>query len=178
MDQGGNTGSTPDPTSFEGRMLALLPSMRRYARSLTRSDSESEDLLQDSVERILVHRKSWTGTNLRSWAHTIMTNIYRNGLRQGRRFPSMEFDEASGMPSAEIPGDPLERDHIIKALDSLAPEYRAVLMLVVIEGYRYSEVADIMKVPIGTVMSRLSRARSQLGAILARNNVISLRRSE
>ena len=72
----------------------------------------------------------------------------------------------------------MERARLVRALDALSPEFRAVLMLVVIEGYSYAEVADITKAPIGTVMSRLSRARTELSRLLAADNIIPLRRSE
>ena len=70
------------PDSFEAEVLALLPSLRRYSRSLARSDADGEDLLQDCVEKVLVRRGQWRGLNLRGWVLTIMTNLYRNGLRQ------------------------------------------------------------------------------------------------
>jgi RNA polymerase sigma-70 factor (ECF subfamily) len=169
---------TPPPDSFEERLMALLPDLRRYSRSLTRSDADGEDLLQDSVERILSNRATWSGANLRGWVLTIMTNLYRNGTRRGRRFPSVEIGEAEHIAAAAPPGDPLTRAHLAQAIDELNPDFRAVLMLVVIEGYSYAEVAEIMKTPIGTVMSRLARAREHLGRHLAPDNVIPLWRSE
>jgi len=168
----------PAPDSFEGRLMALMPDLRRYSRSLTHSDADGEDLLQDSIERVLVNRATWSGVNLRGWVLAIMTNLYRNGARRLHRFPSVEIDEAEGVPAAEPSGDPLQRDRLARALDALTSEHRAVLMLVVIEGYAYAEVAEILKVPIGTVMSRLARAREQLGRHLAGDNVIPLRRPE
>lgn len=168
----------PPPGSFEGRLMELLPDLRRYSRSLTRSDADGEDLLQDSVERVLNSRNGWSGINLRGWAFAIMTNLYRNGTRRGRRFPSVDIEEAAEIPASEPVADPLERARLARAIDALTPEHRAVLMLVVIEGYAYAEVAEIMKTPIGTVMSRLARAREQLGKRLAEDNVIPLRRPE
>jgi RNA polymerase sigma-70 factor (ECF subfamily) len=171
-------GDEIPPASFEGRILALMPSMRRYARSLTRSDSDGEDLLHDSLERVLARRGQWTGINLRAWAFTIMTNLYRNGIGRTRRFPSTNIDEAEEIAAPASIGDPLERRQLTAALNSLSPEHRAVLMLVVIEGYSYQEVAEMMQTPIGTVMSRLSRARSQMSIYLEKNNVVPLRRPE
>ena len=177
-DDGAGAAEAPAANSFEGRIMALLPDLRRYSRSLTRSDSDGEDLLQDSVERVLSARSSWSGTNLRGWVLTIMTNLYRNGTRRGRRFPSAEIETAEALPAADGFGDPLERNRLVRALDTLSPEFRAVLMLVVIEGYSYAEVAAIMQTPVGTVMSRLSRARAELSRLLAADNIIPLRRSE
>jgi RNA polymerase sigma-70 factor (ECF subfamily) len=170
--------NAPPPGSLEGGLLTLLPDLRRYSRSLTRSDADGEDLLQDSVERVLASRETWSGANLRGWALTIMTNLYRNGTRRGRRFPSVAIDEAAELPMSEVPGDPLERARLARALEALSPEFRAVLMLVVIEGHSYAEVATIMQTPVGTVMSRLARAREQMSRHLAEDNVIPLRRPE
>src|SRR5262245_212419 len=86
-------GAIPAPDSFEGQVLALLPSLRRYARSLTRSDADSEDLLQDCVEVVLSRRAQWRGLNLRGWILTIMTNLYRSGRRQHGRHALLDIDE-------------------------------------------------------------------------------------
>lgn len=168
------TSSAPD--SFEAEVLALLPSLRRYSRSLTRSDADGEDLLQDCVEKVLVRRGQWRGLNLRGWVLTIMTNLYRNGLRQqgGRSF--VELDDSVDLPAAEADSDPLQRSRLEAALNSLGEEYRAVLMLVVVEGYSYQDVADLLDIPIGTVMSRLSRARQKMTSLMSTDNVITLRR--
>jgi len=171
-------GEVPPPASFEDSLLSLMPDLRRYSRSLARSDCDGEDLLQDSVERVLSSRSTWSGVNLRGWALTIMTNLYRNGTRRNRRFPEVEITLAEHMPALDATGDPLQRARLARALDALSAEHRTVLMLVVIEGFTYAEVAETVQVPIGTVMSRLARAREQLGKQLAGDNVIPLRRSE
>jgi RNA polymerase sigma-70 factor (ECF subfamily) len=167
---------TPAPESFEGQILALLPSLRRYSRSLTRSDADGEDLLQDCVEKVLARRGQWRGLNLRGWVLTIMTNLYRNGRRGKARDGMLELDAAGDVAAPEVPADPLERTRLDNALNSLSEEHRAVLMLVVIEGYSYSEVAAALDIPIGTVMSRLSRARRRVAEHLKADNVITLRR--
>lgn len=158
--------------------MALLPDLRRYARSLSASDADGEDLLHDGVERLLVTRASWSGTNFRAWAMTIVTNLYRNGGRRERRFPSVDLDEASDIAAIPAIGDPLERARLQRALDRLSADFRATLMLVVVEGHSYAEVAEIMHVPVGTVMSRLSRARTELARHLEADNIVPLRRSE
>jgi RNA polymerase sigma factor (sigma-70 family) len=168
----------PEGRTFEGRVMALLPDLRRYARSLSASDADGEDLLQDGVERLLTTRASWSGTNFRAWAMTILTNIYRNGTRRERKFPSVELDEASTLPAAPTAGDPLERARLQRMLDRLSPDFRATLMLVVVEGHSYAEVAEITGVPIGTVMSRLSRARAEIARHLDEDNIVPLRRPE
>jgi RNA polymerase sigma-70 factor (ECF subfamily) len=165
----------PANDSFEGQVLALLPSLRRYSRSLTRSDSDGEELLQDCVEKVLARRAQWRGLNLRGWVLTIMTNLYRNHRRTIVR-GSIDLDNAADLPAPEAQNDPLERSRLEDALNGLSEDHRAVLMLIVIEGYTYQEVATLLDIPVGTVMSRLSRARQQLAEHMKADNVITLRR--
>jgi RNA polymerase sigma-70 factor (ECF subfamily) len=169
-------GSPSAPDAFEAQVLTLLPSLRRYSRSLTRTDADGDDLLQDCVEKVLTRRGQWRGLNLRGWMLTIMTNLYRNGLRQraGRSF--VDLEESVDMPAPEIDADPLERSRLEIALNTLPEENRAVLMLVVVEGYSYQDVATMLDIPIGTVMSRLSRARKRLSDLMNADNVVTLRR--
>lgn len=166
--------SSADP--FEEDVLALIPALRRYSRSLARSDTDGEDLLQDCVEKVLTRRAQWRGVNSRAWVFTIMTNLYRNGRRRRAQHPEVELDETLGLRAEENNADPLERQRLLRALERLSADNRAVLMLVVIEGYRYQDVADMMEIPVGTVMSRLSRARRQLAEAMKDDNVIALRR--
>ncbi|MBP2558691.1 RNA polymerase sigma-70 factor (ECF subfamily) [Neorhizobium galegae] len=166
----------PAPLSFEAQILALLPSLRRYSRSLTRSDTESEDLLQDCVEKALVSRGQWRGANFKSWAYRIMTNLHLNARRSVARRPSVGIEEAETLAASTSADDPLEKNRLVQALETLPKEARAVLMLVVVEGYAYQEVADMLEIPVGTVMSRLSRARQALREKMREENVIPLRR--
>ncbi|MFS8111832.1 RNA polymerase sigma factor [Rhizobium jaguaris] len=173
QDAGGTSAASD---SFEAEVLALLPSLRRYSRSLTRSDADGEDLLHDCVEKVLARRSQWRGLNLRGWVLTIMTNLYRNGRRQqgGRHF--VDLDDSIDLPAAEANSDPLERSQLEAALNSLGEDYRAVLMLVVVEGYSYQDVATTLDIPVGTVMSRLSRARRKMTSLMNADNVLTLRR--
>ena len=166
----------PSADTFENQILSLVPSLRRYSRSLAKSDSDGEDLLQDCVEKVLVRRGQWRGVNLRAWAFTIMTNLYRDRHRRFAQHPLVEFDDTLGLTAEDVSGDPLEKTRLQNALNALSPDHRSVLMLVVIEGYGYQDVADLLAIPIGTVMSRLSRARRQMAAHLAENNIVALRR--
>ncbi|MEW9613971.1 RNA polymerase sigma factor [Shinella sp. S4-D37] len=171
----GREGTPSPPLSFEAEILALLPQLRRYSRSLTRSDAESEDLLQDCVEKALSHRAQWRGANIRAWAYRIMTNLHLNARRAVARRPSVGIEAAKSVAESAPPSDPLARNRLVQALDTLPKEARAVLMLVAVEGRSYQEVADILEVPVGTVMSRLSRARQMLREKLLAENVIHLR---
>lgn len=167
------------PQGFERGMMDLMPSLRRYARSLTRSDVDGEDLLQDSLERALVKRTQWAGGSLKAWAFSIMTNLYRNETQRAARRRSLPIEEAETVPATlSPPGDPLEQRRLAAAIDSLAPDFRAVLMLVVVESMSYREVASLLQIPEGTVMSRLARARTQIARFLEADNVIPLRRTE
>jgi RNA polymerase sigma-70 factor, ECF subfamily len=168
----------PAPSSFEGKLLSLLPSLRRYARSLTRNHADGEDLLQDAVERALAHQGQWSGANMRSWTFSIMTNAFQNRLQRKNRFLQTGIEQAEVIADEQEMPDPFRQRKLAAAIDSLPPDQRSVLMLVVVEGYSYSEVAEIMGSPIGTVMSRLSRARTHLAERLDHDNVIALRRSE
>jgi RNA polymerase sigma-70 factor (ECF subfamily) len=166
----------PAHESFEGQILALLPSLRRYSRSLTRSDTDGEDLLQDCVEKVLARRTQWRGLNLRGWILTIMTNLYRNQRRSTIHSNLVDLEGAGELAAPEVPNDPLERARLEDALNGLSEDHRAVLMLIVIEGYTYQQVASVLDIPIGTVMSRLSRARQQIADRLKADNIITLRR--
>ena len=174
-DDGRREGIASPPPSFDAQILALLPQLRRYSRSLTRSDAESEDLLQDCVEKALVNRAQWRGANIRAWAYRIMTNLHLNARRAIARRPCVGMEEAEGVASSTLPADPLEHNRLVRALEDIPKEARAVLMLVAVEGHSYQEVAGIMEIPIGTVMSRLSRARQMLRQKLQEENVIHLR---
>jgi RNA polymerase sigma-70 factor (ECF subfamily) len=174
-DGGGRDGIASPPSSFDAQILALLPQLRRYSRSLTHSDAESEDLLQDCVEKALTNRAQWRGANIRAWAYRIMTNLHLNARRAVARRPAVALEEAETVPENTALPDPLERNRLVQALEILPKEARVVLMLVVVEGHSYQEVAEILAIPIGTVMSRLSRARQMLRQRLQEENVIPLR---
>ena len=174
---GGAAGDrSPAAHSFEAQVLDLLPSLRRYSRSLTRSDADGEDLLQDCMEKALARRTQWRGLNLRGWMLTIMTNLYRNRLRRDGRQRLVDIDDSADLPAPDIDADPLERSKLEAALNSLPEDARAVLMLVVVEGYSYQDVATLLDIPIGTVMSRLSRARRRLSDLMRSDNIVTLRR--
>lgn len=162
--------------NFDSQIVELLPRLRRYARSLSRGMAEAEDLLQDSLEAAMRGKPGWRGTNFKSWMMTIMTNVYRNRHRSGFKPGMMVGIEDANAVSIEMPAsDPFERDRLWAAIDTLPADYRTVLMLVVVEGYKYADVAEMLDVPLGTVMSRLSRSRKLLTERLQLNNVIPLR---
>jgi RNA polymerase sigma-70 factor, ECF subfamily len=150
--------------SFQRDVEAAIPALRRYARALTRDAETADDLVQDTLVRALRFEHLFTGGEVRSWLYTILTNLNRNRLRSLARRPALspiEDNDAPDMSGPEAGGRDIER-----ALATLVEEQRAALLLVVLEGLSYREVAEVQGVPIGTVMSRLARARAQIKAYL------------
>ncbi len=163
-----------DPTD---EILALMPALRRYAASLSRSRQDADDLVQDAMEAAFAHIGAWRGVNLRGWLMTIVTNVHRRRYRTAAgRTQFAPLDEAGEVAAPATLGDPLARDQLLAAIDLLAPEQRSVLMLVVVEGYAYAEIAAMLDIPVGTVMSRLSRARRSIAQTMESRNVIAMRR--
>ena len=150
--------------SFRQDIEATIPALRRYARALTRDPESADDLVQDTLVRALRSEHLFHGGELRSWLYTILTNLNRNRLRSLARRPflmAIDDNDAPDMAGPEAGGRDIER-----ALATLVEEQRTVLLLVVLEGLSYREVAEVQGVPIGTVMSRLARARAQIKAYL------------
>ena len=150
-------------TDFRHSVEAMIPALRRYARALARDADIADDLVQDTLVRALRSERLFIGGDLRAWLYTILTNLNRNRRRSLARQPAMMelFDTPPDASGTEAEG----RD-ISRALATLAEDQRAVLLLVVLEGLSYRDVADIQGVPIGTVMSRLARARAHVKAAL------------
>ena len=149
---------------FRKDVEATIPALRRYARALTRNRDIADDLVQDTLVRALRSEHLFHGGDVRSWLYTILTNLNRNRLRSLARRPALspiEDNDAPDLAGPEAGGRDIER-----ALAALVEDQRAVLLLVVLEGLSYREVADVQGVPIGTVMSRLARARVQIKSFL------------
>src|ERR1700704_5360645 len=141
-----------------------VPALRRYARALTRNTELADDLVQDTLVRALRSEHLFHGGDIRSWLYTILTNLNRNRLRSLSRRPTVTQIEDADAPDAS--GTEGGGRDIARALASLVDDQRVALLLVVLEGLSYREVADVQGVPIGTVMSRLARARAQMKAHL------------
>jgi len=150
--------------TFRQNVELTIPALRRYARALTRDADIADDLVQDTLVRALRSEHLFLGGDVRSWMYTILTNLNRNRLRSLARRPAMASIEDNDAPDASHP-ESGARD-IERALASLVEEQRHALLLVVLEGLSYREVADVQGVPIGTVMSRLARARAQVKSFL------------
>ena len=150
----------PDLATFRQNVEATIPALRRYARALTRDSDIADDLVQDTLVRALRSEHLFHGGDVRSWLYTILTNLNRNRLRSLARRPTLspiEDNDAPDLAGPEAGGRDIER-----ALATLVEDQRNALLLVVLEGLSYREVAEVQGVPIGTVMSRLARARVQI----------------
>jgi len=144
----------------------VIPALRRYARSLVRDRTEADDLVQDCLERaIRGWRQRRADGDARTWVFTILHNLAVNRLRRSaRRGVHVGLDEAEETAMARAPAqeDVLRHAELMRALDALPEDQRSVVLLVSVEDLSYAEVARVLDIPIGTVMSRLSRAREKL----------------
>jgi RNA polymerase sigma-70 factor, ECF subfamily len=151
--------------TFAKNVEATIPALRRYARALTRNSDISDDLVQDTLVRALCSEQLSRGGEVRSWLYTILTNLNRNRLRSlARRSPMSpigDTDDGPNLAGPETGGRDIER-----ALETLVEDQLSALLLVALEGLTYREAAKVQGVPIGTLMSRLARARVQIKSYL------------
>jgi RNA polymerase sigma factor (sigma-70 family) len=144
------------------RLVELIPRLRRYARALVGDRASADDLVQDTLERawakLHLYRR---GTDLRAWLFTVMHNVHVNKVRATRVTDTLD-DELPELAQRASQGDALLVRDLDRAIARLPAEQRAVLLLVTLEEMSYEEVARALGIPIGTVMSRLSRAREKL----------------
>jgi RNA polymerase sigma-70 factor (ECF subfamily) len=151
-------------------ILDHLPRLRRYARALTGDRAAADDLVQDTVERALSRSALFArGSRLDAWLMTMMHNLYMSQMRQAASRPAFTpYDELIAEPAALATGaERLALRDLEKALSMLPLEQRETLLLVSLEEFSYEDTARILGVPVGTVMSRLSRARQRLRELLA-----------
>ena len=165
---------------FRSRLTAEIPYLRRFARGLAGDAALADDLVQDCLERALAKEHLYDpARQLRAWLYAILRNIYISGLRRkGRAGVVKSVDDLAAEEEA-VAGE--QEDHVAirsisEALDRLPELHREVILLVALEDMSYREVAEIIGVPVGTVMSRLSRARSALRAMLDLGERPNLRR--
>jgi RNA polymerase sigma-70 factor, ECF subfamily len=153
------------------RMVAVLPRLRRFAHALTGNPEQADDLVQDACLRALSRINLWEpGTRLDSWMYRIAQNIWLDRLRASKvRGETVDLDATEGIAGSDgrvVTESELTLQAVAAAMGRLPPEQRATVALVCIEGASYKEAAEISGVPVGTVMSRLARARRTLNAIL------------
>ena len=145
-----------------------IPRLRRYARALTGDRVIADDLVQDTLERAWSKLHLWRrGSDLRAWLFTVMHNVYVNQLRSRAGYAVVPLDENEPiLLDRAAPSDRLEIRDLDTALRKLPDEQREVLLLVGLEQLSYDETARTLGIPIGTVMSRLSRARERLRRLM------------
>ncbi|MEZ5908041.1 MAG: sigma-70 family RNA polymerase sigma factor [Hyphomicrobiaceae bacterium] len=148
-------------------IAAEIPRLRRYARALTGDESEAEDLVQDCLERAISRIAQWRDDESpRKWLLAILHNLHVDGVRRRARRPlHVDLDKAEHVAAAPGSDSGSGRD-LEAALRSLPGEQLQVVLLVGLEGLSYAEAADVAGVPVGTVMSRLSRGRDRLRQLL------------
>ncbi|MEN3202114.1 MAG: sigma-70 family RNA polymerase sigma factor [Atribacterota bacterium] len=163
---------------FQELLIPELPALFRTALRMTRNREDAEDLVQEAVTKAFAAFDRFEeGTNFRAWIFKILTNTFINNyyrLRDRQKVPSLEEmeEETSFQPSfegitpEEVLLNTLTREDILRAIESLPLEFRTVVVLVLIEGFSYKETAEILDIPIGTVMSRLHRGRRMLQKLL------------
>jgi RNA polymerase sigma-70 factor (ECF subfamily) len=154
-----------DPKPVLALIEAEIPRLRRYARYLTRDVDGADDLVQEALMRAVARTDTWQpGTNLRAWLFVILRNVFISELRHRAREPRSDM-VADDHPSMSVKSGQDERMSLVdlqRAFDQLSAEHREILLLVAVEGMPYEEAAAILGVPVGTVRSRLSRARTAL----------------
>ena len=148
------------------RLVELIPRLRRYARALVGDRATADDLVQDTLERawakLHLYRR---GTDLRAWLFTVMHNVHVNRVRATRPVDPLDEEMPELAQRSTQPDALLVRD-LDRAIALLPADQRAVLLLVTLEEMSYEEVARTLGIPIGTVMSRLSRAREKLRVMM------------
>lgn len=144
----------------------LIPQLRRYARALVRDRAAADDLVQDCIERAIRrwHQRRTDG-DARTWMFTILHNIFIDRRRQAQRrgrLLAIEDADASALASPPTQEDGMRQADILRALETLPADQRTVVLLISLEDLSYAEAAEVLDIPIGTVMSRLARGREKL----------------
>jgi RNA polymerase sigma-70 factor, ECF subfamily len=146
------------------KIVPFIPNLRRYARALVGDRDGADDLVQDTLERAVRKFHLWRPGDLRAWLFSIMHNVFINQLKARKITSDVEIDDtfAAPVPSATR-ADVLD---LQRALGTLAPEQREVVLLIALEDMSYSDVSRALGIPMGTVMSRLSRGRERLRKVM------------
>lgn len=163
-----------DPALPHPDLVAAIPRLRRYARVLTGEASRADDLVQDTLARAWEKRGLWqAGTDLRAWLFTVMHNLFVNQRALARRDAANVSLDGAGAPDEiwQMSVRPsqqayVELQEVLRQLGRLPAEQREVLILAAVEEMKYEEIAAVLDIPVGTVMSRLSRAREKLRRIV------------
>jgi RNA polymerase sigma-70 factor (ECF subfamily) len=161
------------PPLPEPDLLAAIPRLRRYARVLTGDATRADDLVQETLARAWEKRRLWAvGSDLRAWMFTIMHNVFVNQLGLAARDARNVSIDGEGASAWQLPVRAtqqirVELLEVLREMERLPTEQREVLVLAAVEEMRYEEIATVLDIPVGTVMSRLSRARERLRRAMA-----------
>ena len=146
-------------------IVPYIPNLRRYARALVGDRDGADDLVQDTLERAVRKFHLWRPGDLRAWLFSIMHNVFVNQLK-ARKIPSdVEIDDTFAAPQSSVTS--MDLQDLQRALGTLAPEQREVVLLVALEDMSYADVSRALGIPMGTVMSRLSRGRDRLRRVMS-----------
>lgn len=156
--------------AFEAELIGLLPRLRAFALGLSLDPSRADDLVQEGCERALARRAQWQpGTRLDSWMFRILRNLWIDHVRASARRNEVDDEELEQWPSTVWTASTeasLTLEQVVQHLTKLPLDMRTVLIAVCVEDLTYKEAAELLDLPIGTVMSRLARARVALYKML------------
>ena len=167
-------GTTDD---FREQMIAFLPRLAGFAHSLTGNPDQRDDLVQETCLRALAHREQWQpGTRLDSWMFRIAQNLWFDWRRAAKlRGETVQLEPVGGLAGNDgrrIAESRLALGEVLQGLDHLSPEHRVLIGLVCVDGMTYRQAAEVLELPLGTVMSRLARARLALHDAVNRSVVL------
>ena len=156
------------PENLQEEIAALLPRLRRFGRTLARHREDADDLVQTAIERALTRTAQWQpGTRLDSWMFRIMQNAWIDETRaRDRRQQTFVGEEAGENVGVSTTDAQIDAIAVHKAVAQLSDDQRAVVGLVLVEGLSYQEAAEVLDIPVGTLTSRLARARDALQVVL------------
>jgi RNA polymerase sigma-70 factor (ECF subfamily) len=154
-------------------IVPFIPNLRRYARALIGDREGADDLVQDTLERAVRKFHLWRPGDLRAWLFSIMHNVFVNQLKARKIMYEVEIDDSIAAPMSTVTGTDLM--DLERALGALSPEQREVVLLIALEDMTYAEVGRALGIPIGTVMSRLSRGRDKLRRLMEGESKATLR---
>jgi RNA polymerase sigma-70 factor (ECF subfamily) len=163
--------------NMDASITEHIPRLRRYARALTGDRIAADDLVQDTLERAWGKLHMWrSGSDMRAWMFSIMHNIFISLVRKHQLDTVAIGDDALAVATRATQEDNLQMRDLASAIAQLPSEYREVILLIGLEQMSYEEVAQVLGIPLGTVMSRLSRGRERLRKLMAGESAPVLRR--
>jgi RNA polymerase sigma-70 factor (ECF subfamily) len=163
--------------SMNAIVTEQIPRLRRYARALTGDRTQADDLVQDTLERAWSKLHMWRrDSDMRAWMFSIMHNTFINHIRKKQPVTVSMDEDTLDVPTRATQEDTLHMRDLDSAIAKLPYEYREIILLIGLEQMSYEEVAKVLAIPMGTVMSRLSRGRERLRNIMAGESIPVLRR--